>query len=120
MSVAHMTHMKSIVIAILMASSGLAVAANDRADISFDGYNRAFLVQSGAGTFYKKAINNGGADGTWVASLDILAAEDAYERTGRASHKALVDELCKTWLKTPERLGTGMAGTMISAGSRLR
>ncbi len=87
-----------VLMAALLANGGLALAANERADKSFDGYNKAFLVKSGGKTFYKKSINDGAADGTWVASLDILSAEDAYERTGRAAHRDLVNELCKTWL----------------------
>jgi hypothetical protein len=73
--------------------------AGSRADSAFNGFNAAFLVNSGGNTFYKKSINDGNADGTWVASLDILVAEDAYERTGNPAQKTLVDNLCKTWLK---------------------
>ena len=68
------------------------------ADAAFNAYNNAFLVNSGGQTYYKKSINDGTADGTWVASLDILVAEDAYERTGSAAHKTLVNNLCSTWL----------------------
>ncbi|MBC8134901.1 MAG: RICIN domain-containing protein [Fibrella sp.] len=69
------------------------------ADSSFNAFNNAFLVRSGGKTYYKQSINNGNADGTWVASLDIMVAEDAYERTGSAAHKALVNDLCTTWLQ---------------------
>ena len=72
------------------------------ADAAFNGFNNAFLVNSGGQTFYKKAINNGNADDTWLASLDIMVAEDAYERTGSVEHKTLVNNLCNTWLqRTP-------------------
>ncbi|MDN3580898.1 glycoside hydrolase family 76 protein [Mucilaginibacter flavus] len=69
------------------------------ADAAFNAYNNAFLVNSGGQTYYKKSISDGTADGTWVASLDILVAEDAYERTGSATHKTLVNNLCNTWLQ---------------------
>lgn len=74
-------------------------AVNSRADESFSAFNNAFLVNSGGKTFYKRAINDGTADGTWNASLDILVAEDAYERTGSTTHKTLVNNLCNTWLQ---------------------
>lgn len=63
-------------------------------------YNNAFLVNS---NYYKVSINNGNkyanANGSpWQASLCILAMEDAYERTGSAGHKTLVNNLCNQWL----------------------
>ena len=93
-----MQNLKALAAAVLIAMSGMALAGNERADISFDGFNRAFLVKSGGKTFYKNSINKGTADGTWVAALDILVAEDAYERTGRPDQKMLVNDLCKTFL----------------------
>lgn len=69
------------------------------ADAAFNAFNNAFLVNSGGKTYYKKSINDGAADNTWVASLDILVAEDAYERTGSATNKTLVNNLCNTWLQ---------------------
>jgi hypothetical protein len=85
-----------------VASSGVpANAAVDpgNADAAFNAFNNAFLVNSGGKTYYKKSVNDGAADGTWVASLDIMVAEDAYERTGSAAHKVLVNNLCNTWLQ---------------------
>lgn len=87
-----------------VVSSASADAAVDpgNADLVFNAFNNAFLVNSGGQTYYKKSVNDGNADGTWVASLDIMVAEDAYERTGSAAHKTLVNNLCTTWLqKTP-------------------
>ena len=82
------------------ASNQLKNALNyGNADAAFNGFNNAFLVNSGGKTFYKKSINDGGNDGTWTASLDILVAEDAYERTGSTTHKTLVNNLCNTWLQ---------------------
>jgi hypothetical protein len=93
----------------LSPGSGLAVACSGvpanatvdpgNADAAFNAFNNAFLINSGGKTYYKKSVNDGAADGTWVASLDIMVAEDAYERTGSAAHKALVNNLCNTWLQ---------------------
>lgn len=80
-------------------TSNPGAISNPKADASFNGFNSAFLVNSGGKTYYKKSVNDGNADGTWVAALDILVAADAYERTGSTAHKALVDNLCKTWLQ---------------------
>ena len=66
------------------------------ADLMFDGFNRTFLVDS---SYYKTSINDDKPMDTWRASLEIMVAEDAYERTGSAQHRALVEELCKSWLK---------------------
>ncbi|WP_081713852.1 RICIN domain-containing protein [Cystobacter fuscus] len=93
-----MRHLKKFTATVLMAASVPALAGNDRADASFDGYNRAFLVKSGGQTFYKKSINDGRYDETFLAALDIQVAEDAYERTGRPDQKALINDLCKTFL----------------------
>ncbi len=75
-----------------------AIAAGD-ADAAISAYNSAFLVTSGGSIYYKKSLTDGAADGTWVASLDIMGQEDAYERTGSAAQKALVNSLCTTWLQ---------------------
>lgn len=69
------------------------------ADAAFNGFNNAFLVRSGGKTFYKTSINNGTADGFWTQALDIMVAEDAYERTGSTTHKTLVNDLCTTFLQ---------------------
>ena len=75
-----------------------AIGSGD-ADSAINAYNNAFLVTSGNSAYYKSSISNGNAAGTWVASLDIMGEEDAYERTGSAAHKTLVNNLCTTWLQ---------------------
>jgi hypothetical protein len=65
---------------------------------AINAFNSAFLVTSGNTAYYKQALNNGNADGTWVASLDIQGEEDAYEVSGSAAAKTLVNNLCATWL----------------------
>ncbi len=72
-----------------------AVETGD-ADLMFNGFNQTFLVNS---SYYKESIKEAKPMGTWGASLDIMVAEDAYERTGSPEHKALVNELCASWLK---------------------
>ena len=78
-----------------------AIGAGD-ADTMINAYNNAFLVTSGNTAYYKSSISNGTAAGTWVASLDIMAEEDAYERTGSPAHKTLVNNLCATWLQNTQ------------------
>jgi len=81
-----------------MSQRASAIGSGD-ADLMINGFNKAFLVNSGGKTYYKSSLSNNAADGTWTASLDIMAEEDAYERTGSATHKALVNNLCNTWLQ---------------------
>jgi hypothetical protein len=98
MSALRMRSLNTLTASMLLAASAPALAGNDRADASFDGFNRAALVRAGGKTFYKKSINDGSSDETFVLALDILVAEDAYERTGRADQKTLVNDLCKSFL----------------------
>jgi len=72
-----------------------AIGSGD-ADTMFNGFNNSFLV---SGSYYKSALNNGNFDGGWTGALDIMVAEDAYERTGSSSHQALVNTLCTTFLQ---------------------
>lgn len=72
-----------------------AIGSGD-ADTMFNGFNNAFLVN---GNYYKTSINGSTFDGGWTGALDIMVAEDAYERTGSAAHKNLVNNLCTTFLQ---------------------
>lgn len=76
----------------------VALGQND-AEVMYNAFNSAFLTRSGSDVFYKAALNSGSPDGTWAGSLDILGAEDAYERTGDPAKKTLVNDLLTTWLK---------------------
>jgi hypothetical protein len=76
----------------------LALGQSD-AEAMYDAFNSAFLTTSGSDVFYKAALNSEDPDGTWAASLDILGAEDAYERTGDSDKQTLVNNLLTTWLK---------------------
>ena len=69
------------------------------ADASINAYNNAFLVNSGGNTYYKKALNDNGSDGTWTLALDIQGMEDAYERSGNIAHKTIVNDLCNSFLR---------------------
>ncbi len=79
----------------LSCAPASAVESGD-ADLMFNGFNQTFLVNS---SYYKESIKEEKPIDTWRSSLTIMVAEDAYERTGSAEHKALVNELCASWLK---------------------
>ncbi len=72
-----------------------AIGAGD-ADTMFNGFNNAFLVN---GNYYKNKINGSTFDEGWTGALNIMVAEDAFERTGSAAHKNLVNALCTTFLQ---------------------
>ena len=76
----------------------VAVGQGD-AEAMYNAFNSAFLTESGSDVFYKTALNNPKPDGTWAGSIDILGAEDAYERTGDPAKKSLINDLLTTWLK---------------------
>ncbi|KAF9894884.1 hypothetical protein FE257_004505 [Aspergillus nanangensis] len=79
----------------------VALQASD-ADTMFNAWNNALLSSNGNTVFYKAALNSQDMDQTWTGSLDIMGAEDAYERTGDGNTKTLVNNLLNTWLdKTP-------------------
>ncbi len=87
-------------VGVLLATSTLlqAQVSNPVADASIKAFNDAFLVTSGGKTYYKKALNKNEDDGTWTLALDIFGMQDTYERTGSAEHKALVNNLCNSFL----------------------
>ncbi|WP_207535328.1 RICIN domain-containing protein [Desertivirga arenae] len=80
------------------AGASISVASSD-AETMFNAYNSAFLVNSGGNTFYKYAFNNGNPDNFWELALDIMVAEDAYERSGTAANRTLVNNLCTSYLR---------------------
>ncbi len=73
--------------------------SNPNADASLNGYLKAFMIESGGKTNFKNSFNATKNDDGWVAALDIMSVEDAYDRTGRADLKTLVDKFCAGWLK---------------------
>ncbi|KAL8779189.1 MAG: hypothetical protein Q9203_001544 [Teloschistes exilis] len=79
--------------------AAITFGQND-AETMYNAFNNVFLTRPGGGdVYYKTAINNADRGGTWSGSLDILGAEDAYERTGDPEKKDLVNDLLTTWLK---------------------
>ena len=79
--------------------TAVAQGAQNNAETMYNAFNNVFLVTSGEDVFYKKALDDADQDGTWSGSLDILGAEDAYERTGDPEKKTLINNLLTTWLK---------------------
>ncbi|KAK4907174.1 hypothetical protein LTR49_023782 [Elasticomyces elasticus] len=90
----------ALVLGGLVATLQVVVALEQsEPEIMFEAFNDALLTTSGSEAFYKEALNNTEPDGTWAASLDILGAEDAYERTGDPDKQSLVNGLLTTWLQ---------------------
>ncbi|KAL8646289.1 MAG: hypothetical protein Q9226_006929 [Calogaya cf. arnoldii] len=85
-------------LAIAQLPAAMGMGPGD-AEAMYNAFNNVFLTRSNGDVFYKSAINKAERDGTWSASLDILAAQDAYERTGDPEKKTLINELLNTWLK---------------------
>lgn len=81
------------------ASTTPRAVAVGNADASINAFNNAFLVTSGGRTFYKAALNNGNPDGFWTLAIAIQGMQDAYERTGTAAHRTLVNNLCTSFLQ---------------------
>ena len=75
-----------------------AIGSGD-ADTMFNGYNNAFLVNGSYYQTYDSKTQTIVFDAGWTGALDIMVAEDAYERTGSSAHKALVNTLCTTFLQ---------------------
>jgi predicted alpha-1,6-mannanase (GH76 family) len=72
---------------------------NQRADSSIQAFNNAFLVTQGDKVYYKKALNDNSPDGNWTLALDIFGMQDTYERRKSDADKALVNNLCNSFLK---------------------
>ncbi|CAI6336183.1 unnamed protein product [Periconia digitata] len=94
------TAQKRFMALILLAAPQIssAISAGDP-DTIFQSFNNALLIRSGSDVYYKTSLNNDTPDPSWSGALNILVAEDAYERTGDAAQRPLVNELCTTWLK---------------------
>lgn len=88
----------AISLACLGGTIGVTALGKDDADTVFKAFNDNFLRTPNGETFYRAALNNDNPDGTWTGSLDILVAEDAYDRTGDEDTKHLVEKLLNTWL----------------------
>lgn len=73
--------------------------SNPRADLAFEAYNGAFLVEDGSLRYYRERLGSDDKDYYWCQALDILGAEDTYMRTQTAAHKALVRDLLLTFME---------------------
>jgi hypothetical protein len=84
-------------------AGSVRVVVETIADMQFDAFNKAYLIQNSNGqVYYAKSLSNSAPDGTWTFSIDIMGAEDAYERTHSPVQQQLVNNLCTTWLiQTP-------------------
>jgi hypothetical protein len=78
----------------LVILNGVTAISNSDADAMFNDWNTAFL----SGSQYRRSVNDPTPDKTWPASLDILVAEDAFDRTGDDARKTLVNNLLNSWL----------------------
>lgn len=69
----------------------------------FQAWNDNFLVQANANgeTYYTNQLKSIGTQhsGTWIAALNILVAQDVYERTHAAADRQRVNDLISTFLK---------------------
>lgn len=70
-------------------------------DTVLQDWNDSFLVQGGStGTYYTDQLKSTGTEraGTWIAALDILVADDAYQRTHAPADWQRVSDLVTTFL----------------------
>ncbi|KAI0444387.1 glycoside hydrolase family 76 protein [Xylaria telfairii] len=77
----------------------VAALGQGDADTVYHAFNNVFLKTSGNSAFYKARLNDSSPDGTWAGSLDILVAEDYFDRTGDPATQTLVNNLLTTWLQ---------------------
>ena len=82
----------------LLAIPRVSAIADSDADDMFNSFNSVFLSTSGNTAQYGTSVSDSTPDLTWAASLDILVAEDAFDRTGSSDRKNLVGNLLNTWL----------------------
>ncbi|KAI0802266.1 glycoside hydrolase family 76 protein [Xylaria sp. FL0064] len=80
---------------VLVALNGATAISNNDANAMFNDFKTAFL----SGSQYRASVDDSTPDSTWAASLDILVAEDAFDRRGDASRMTLVNNLLNLWLQ---------------------
>jgi hypothetical protein len=99
----HLKYFKTFALILFFASTALlqvrGQVLNQRADSSIKAFNDAFLITQGDRAYYKRALNDNGHDGTWTLALDIFGMQDTYERRKSDADKALVKDLCNTFLQ---------------------
>ncbi|MCW3060567.1 MAG: glycoside hydrolase family 76, partial [Capsulimonas sp.] len=85
-----------------LATAGLflspSVYAQSTADISYNAYNSAFLVQNGSSAFYANSITDRTRAYMWGQASDIFVAEDYFARTHDPATQALITKLLNTFM----------------------
>ncbi|OGX82100.1 glycoside hydrolase family 76 protein [Hymenobacter coccineus] len=94
-------HFKTFALILFFASTALSQGQvlNQRADSAIKAFNDAFLVTQFDRVYYKQALNDNTPDKNWPLALDIFVMQDTYERRKSDSDKALVNNLCTSFLK---------------------
>lgn len=77
------------------------VAALPSPETVFQAWNDAFLVENSAETYYTNQLKSIGTNrsGTWIAALNILVAQDVYERTRAEADRQRANNLITTFLR---------------------
>lgn len=89
-----------------VATRSAAVAPlSANTDAGFTALNNAFLVSSGSQRYYRESLNNAQKDYFWRQALDIQAAEDVYDSTGRVETRDLIKGLLDTFLQQNQGSG---------------
>lgn len=70
-------------------------------DTVLQAWNDSFLVRSNGESFHTTTLKSQGTQrsGTWIAALNIMVAQDAYERTRTPEGRQLIEELVSTFHK---------------------
>ena len=70
-------------------------------DAVFQAWNDSFLVASGTDTYYTNTLRSKGTarSGTWIAALNLMVAQDVYERTHSPADLKLINDSAATFLK---------------------
>ena len=78
-------------------AGSLPVHVETLADMAFDSYNNAYLIQTQNGLgldYYESSLTNRNTESGWGYAIDIEGAIDAYERTLSPVRQQLVHSLC--------------------------
>jgi hypothetical protein len=78
-------------------AGSLPVYVETLADVAFDAYNNAYLIQTQNGLgvdYYVSSLTNRNTESGWGYAIDIEGAIDAYERTLSPVRQQLVHSLC--------------------------
>jgi Glycosyl hydrolase family 76/Ricin-type beta-trefoil lectin domain/Ricin-type beta-trefoil lectin domain-like len=70
-------------------------------DAVFQAWNDSFLVTANGETYYTDELKSKGTEraGTWIAALDIMVAQDVYQRTHAPADRQRVSDLVTTFIK---------------------